>query len=144
MKRSPGITFSKQTGRKNVHNCVGHEKRFIVSNLTPSVCSKYRQSGSPDFSRSTAREKVIKRKLEFDRNYNPNKEILLPKLATSIRFDRMTKRRGIPSENWYCPEGYNVKYTVLDKNIRAIDLAKQVPRSPEKINRLAPVMMYLV
>lgn len=130
------IPFSKQTKRKPMLNDVKpHEKRFVQANLSPIACSKYKKSLVPNLSKYTPRNSGLYRISEGGGpEYFPNKDVILPKLSKAVDFDKMLKRHDKKIEK--NPYHYNVNYSMVDKSITTLNIAKLPSREKNKESQL--------
>ncbi|CAG9328302.1 unnamed protein product [Blepharisma stoltei] len=130
------IPFSKQTQRKPFINSGSpSDERFVSANLSPEICSKFKRNKVPNLSKYSSRDNILYKTQDCVPEYFPNKEIVMPKIARNVDFDKMLKRKE-PVQKERLPSAYNVNFSIVEKNVPIINMKKLLPREKNSESQL--------
>ncbi|CAG9318655.1 unnamed protein product [Blepharisma stoltei] len=140
-----GIPFDKQLERKPIFDGLRdfiNKTRFSSVDFSEESTSKFVKTSSPDLRKYSPRAEIFNIP-EFQPEYTPNKEKILPKLVKSIKFEKMPKREELFKNDDPSPEtNYPVKYDLVEKKPKICDFTKELPREKD-INCSLPSYMQI-
>jgi hypothetical protein len=125
------IDFSKQISRKTFiprRTDSPHENRFVSSDLQPEACSKFKRSHTVDISKSVPRDDKFFIQPSNNLSYNPNKEIVLRRLAKDFSIKSMSSRKDLYSSK-QAPDSKVYSTDLVYRKYPSPDFSKLLPRA---------------
>lgn len=122
IKKTPSISFKKQTSRRDILIQEVNENRFVTYNCMPDVCSNYRKVSTPDIGKVRGRDKLIKSP-EYCNSYFADSKLVHEDLGKVPEFDKYTNRKPL-FEGKEDLRNYDVKWGSIEKKRYAADFSK--------------------
>ncbi|CAG9328668.1 unnamed protein product [Blepharisma stoltei] len=133
------IPFHKQQSRESysrISKKTPNEKRFLVNNLTPTVCSKYKRTKYPDMTKYLPRDDSMYNAPCYNPQYNPNKEVIMENLGKVVDFDKMLRRQSL-FDIKDMPDQYDASFDYIDPHKKVLDFGKSPPRFQDDVSPMS-------